>query len=436
MKNVDPTRLAIDGGTPVRTKPLPWELPGAHWMGKEELGLVSRVVKAKSPFRFYGPDLQHMVDTLEKEFARKLGRKYALAVSCATAGLHVALGAMGIGPGDEVLLPGFLWVSCISAVVRLGAIPRMVDIDETFCMDPQDLERKITPRSRAVLLVHMSGAPGAVDRIAEICRQRGLKLVEDCAQSAGAKFKGKYTGSFGDVGVFSFQLNKNMSSGEGGMIVTDDERLFKRCFALHDLGYARNEQGRLDFSDPNYQLWGVGARMGELAGAVALGQFRKLDRIVGSMRKSKWAIRRQLAKVPGLKFRNILDPKGDSSPFLIMLFDEPDLARRFTKAVQAEGIVGVPGSAVCLHTEQFGLHWYYNNVSLVNRASISRDGWPWTHPANAFALDYNYNRGALPKCDELSERGCLLSIASKLTAKDVADIVAAVKKVAAKLLPA
>lgn len=434
MKNQSQAKLAIDGGKPVRAKPLPWELPGAHWMGKEELALVSKVVKARSPFRFYGFDLQHMVDTLEKEFAKKMGAKYALAVSSATAGLHVALAALGIGPGDEVLLPGFLWVSCISAVVRLGAIPRFVDIDETFCMDPADLEKKITKHTKAVLLVHMSGAAGAVDRIAQICKKNNIKLLEDCAQCTGGSFKGKRVGTFGDIAVYSFQLNKNMTSGEGGMIITSNERLYKRCFALHDLGYARNAAGRLDFSDPEYQLWGVGTRMGELPGAMALAQLRKLDKITGAMRKAKWTIRKQLSKVPGLKFRTILDPKGDTGPFLLTLFDTPEMAKAFTKALQAEGIKGCEGSGVCLSTDQFGLHWYYNNASLVRKTSNSPEGLPWTHPANAFAKGYTYGLGTLPNADKLSQRGCLLAIASCLTAQDIKDIVTAYKKVAAALL--
>jgi len=188
-------RLAIDGGTPVRTEPLPWELPGAHWIGAEELQLVSRVVEAGSPFRYYGLDPQHMVDRLEEGYRRRLGRAYALAVGSGTAGLHVALGALGIGPGDEVLLPGYMWVSCISAVVRLGAIPRLVDIDETFCMDPADLRGKIGPRSKAVLLAHMSGAPGRVDEILQVARTAGIPVVEDVAQANGARLHGRHAGS-------------------------------------------------------------------------------------------------------------------------------------------------------------------------------------------------------------------------------------------------
>ena len=425
--------LAIDGGEPVRTAPLPWELPGAHWMGDEEAELVTRVVRAGSPFRYYGLDLQHMVDRLEAAYRERLGRAFALGVGSATAGLHIALAALGVGPGDEVLLPGYLWVSCISAIVRLGAIPRLVDIDDTFCMAPADLRRKLSARTKAVLLVHMSGAPGRLDELMDIVRAAEVPLVEDAAQANGASFQGRPVGSFGDLAVFSFQLNKNISSGEGGMIVCDDERLYKRCFALHDLGYARDAVGRLDPAQEAYQLWGVGSRMSELCGAVALAQLGKLDRITSAMRTAKWAIREALEDLPGVSFRQIVDPDGDTGPFLITTYESPQRCRRFTEALRAEGIRGGEGSLVCLPMEAWGLHWYFNNPSLTNRRSLSADGWPWTLPANGFAAAYDYRRGALPRADDLAARGALLAIASCLRTQDVADIVRAFRKVAAAL---
>ncbi len=426
--------LAIHGGTPVRTEPIPWELPGMHWIGQEEAELVADVVKRKSPFRYYGPDLGHMADTLEKEFAGRLGRKYALATASASAALSCAMAALEIGPGDEVLIPGYLWVSCISAVVRAGGIPRLVDIDDTFCVSPEDLARKITPRSKALLLIHMSGAPGDLDPIFEITRKAGLRVVEDGAQSNGSTYKGKPIGSFGDIGLFSFQLNKNMTSGEGGILVTDDEHLYKRCFAAHDMGYARNAQGRLDPLEEKYQLWGMGARMSELCAAMALAQHRKLGKIVGAMHHAKYTIKNELEKIDGLKFRRIVDPEGDSGPFLIVTLPSAPLSKSFAEALEAEGIRGPEGSCAFIHMEGWHYHWHWNNVSLVNRRSLSSTGWPWTAPENAFAKDYSYARGTLPNCDDLASRSLLLTIASCLTDKDVNDIVEAYSKVAEALL--
>ncbi|MER1967190.1 aminotransferase class I/II-fold pyridoxal phosphate-dependent enzyme [Castellaniella sp. GW247-6E4] len=431
---LDDGRLAIDGGTPVRTRPLPWELPGTHWIGEEERELVERVILARSPFRFYGPDLQGMVDTFENEWKTAFGHRHALGVSSGTAALSIAMSALEIGPGDEVMVPGYLWVSCVSAIVRAGAIPRLVDIDDTFCLDPEDLERKIGPHTRAVLCVHMSGAPGRIDRIARFCRDRGLALIEDCAQAAGASFNGTSVGRFGDIGIFSFQLNKNMTSGEGGMVVCQDDTLFRRIVALHDLGYPRTSAGRLDTNDPNIQLWGVGARMHELTGAMALAQLRKLPRVTSAMRSAKWRIREALEGTPGLAFRRILDPGGDTGPFLLMSLPDEALAARFVSALRAEGIAGPAGSLACLTMREWGLHWYSNIPSLVNRRSNSRDGHPWTHPANAFAKDYDYRAGVLPGCDALHANGALLTIASSLSDEDVEDISTAMRKVAAGVL--
>lgn len=433
-RHLHANRLAIDGGTPVRSDPLPWELPGAHYIGEEELELVSRVVKARSPFRFYGPDPQHMVDTLEREWCETFGHKHALGVSSGTAALAIAMAALGVGPGDEVLLPGYLWVSCVSAVVRSGAIPRLVDIDETFCIDPEDLKRKIGPNSRAVLCVHMSGAPGRIGEIAEICRERGLGLVEDCAQAAGASVGGMPVGRFGDIAIYSFQLNKNMTSGDGGLMVCQDDALFRRIVALHDLGYARTASGRLDTSDEDCQLWGMGARMSELAGAMALAQMRKLPAITGAMRGSKWRIRSALADVPGLTFRDVPDPDGDTGPFLLMILPDEAASDRFVAALRAEGISGPDGSLACLTMREWGLHWYFNIPSLVHKRSNARDGFPWTHPENAFAAGYDYHHGALPGCDDLHARGAILTIASNLGERDETDIITAIKKVAEALL--
>lgn len=426
--------LALEGGTPVRTVALPWEFPGAHWISDEELELVTRVIKSHSPFRFYGPDAQHMVETLEKEWCDTFGHTHALGVSSGTAALGIAMSALNIGPGDEVLVPGYLWVSCVSAVVRAGAIPRLVEVDDTYCLNPADLEAKIGPHTRAVLCVHMSGAPGRIQDIADICRRHGLALIEDCAQAAGASSNGTPVGRFGDIGIFSFQLNKNLTAGDGGMVVCEDDALFRRVVALHDLGYPRNDAGRLDTSDENTQLWGMGARMSELAGAMVLAQLRKLPAITRAMRTSKWRIRAALEGTPGLRFRHVPDPEGDSGPFLLMQLPSEALAQRFAQALQAEGIRGPEGSLTCVPMRGWGLHWYSNIPSLVHKRSNSRDGFPWTHPANAFASDYHYGLGTLPATDTLHANGVLLSIASTLSDEDVNDIITAMQKVSRALL--
>ncbi len=429
-------KLAVEGGRPVRSRLMPPEFPGVPFFGEKELEYVTRVVKARNPFRFYGPDLQHMCDRFEEEFARQRGVKYALGVSSGTEALYTSLAAMGVGPGDEVLLQGYLWTSCINAVVRLGAIPRMVDIDDTFTMDPEDLKRKISPRSKVVLIVHMSGAAGNIEPVLEIARKNDLLVLEDCAQANGAKLKGRYIGTFGDMAIFSLQINKNITAGEGGVVTTNDDHLYKRAFAAHDLGYARDNKGHLmeTCEDVRYQFWGAGARMSELTGAVALAQLEKIGRITSSMRDAKWTIRRQLEEIPGLGFRRILDPEGDSGSFLITIYPDASTCARFTEALRAEGIRGEGETNICLTLEEWGLHWFFNNLSLVNKRSISPSGWPWTLEENAFSRDYSYERKTLPRCDDLASRSMLLMIPSRMGDEEIRDIGAAFKKVAGRLL--
>lgn len=425
---------AIHGGRPARTAPLPWELPGSHWMGQEEIDGATKVLTSRSPFRYYGPKLEHMVDRLEEAFAARLGRKYALGTASGTAALSCAFAALRIGPGDEVLIPGYLWVSCVGAIVRAGAIPRLVDIDDTFCVSPEDMANKIGPRTKALLLIHMSGAPGNLDAIMAIARESGIKVVEDCAQANGASYKGRPVGTFGDIAIFSFQLNKNMTAGEGGILVCDDEKLYKRSFAAHDMGYARNAEGRLDWTDDRYQLWGLGARMSELAGAVALAQLQKLDKITAAMHKSKYAIREELASIAALQPRRIVDPDGDTAPFFIVTLPTPETCQQFYAALEAEGIRGPEGSMACIPMERWGLHWHWNNRSLVEKRSQDSSGRPWTDPLNDFARDYCYERGVLPNCSDLASRSVLLTIASCLTDQDVEEIILAYRKAAAATL--
>src|ERR1022692_3526698 len=224
-------KLAIEGGKPVRTEPLPLEFPGVHHMDEEEVEAATRVLKSRSPFRYYGIDLQGEVEAFESEFASFLGVGHAIAVNSGTAALHTALSALGVGPGQEVIVPAYMWVSVLAAVVNHGAIPVLADIDETFCFDPADVERRITARTKGIIMVHMSGAPGDLAKIQSTARKHDLWLLEDCAQCNGGSFQGQKVGTFGDMAIFSFQMNKNMSAGEGGCVVTNDRRLYQRAEA-------------------------------------------------------------------------------------------------------------------------------------------------------------------------------------------------------------
>ncbi len=429
MSTVDRFKaLAIHGGSPVRTLPLPLEFPGVHFMDQEEEDAVLRVIRSRSPFRFYGMDLRHEAAGFEREFAEFLGVRHAVAVGSGTGALHTALGALGVGPGQEVIVPAYLWVSIIAAVVNRGAIPVFADIDQTFCLDPADVARKITPRTSGIVMVHMSGAPGNVQEVLKVARAHDLFLVEDCAQCAGGSIGGRKVGAFGDMAIFSFQMNKNMTSGEGGCVVTGDLQLHRRAVACHDLGYPRNDEGRMMFDLPDLQLWGMGCRMDELRAAVLRAQLRKLPHITAAMRGSKYRIRAAIEKFSCVTLRSIQDPAGDTGAFLITTYRDAATAQKARDALRAEGIRTAPQGVSNILMTEWGLHLYYNNLSLLKRASIDGKGFPWNLAENSGSA-VEYGKGLCPVADSLFERSVLLAIPSCLTTRDEDDIIAAFEKV-------
>jgi 8-amino-3,8-dideoxy-alpha-D-manno-octulosonate transaminase len=409
---------------------LPNEWPGSYFIGEEEIEAVNRVLVARSPFRFYGHDLQHYADRTEDLFKERLGRKHALVVSSGTAALHVAMAAADVGPGDDVLLPGYLWVACLTSIVRAGGIPRLVDIDQSFTMDPDDLLRKITPRTKAVLVVHMNGATGDIARIREICTQHKLLLIEDVAQANGATFRGKPLGSFGDLSMFSFQYNKNITSGEGGLVTADDDALFNRAWGYHDLGYGRNEAGRLELQGGS---WGLGVRMSEVVAAVLYAQVQKLDRIVGAMRERSRQLYEGLGQIRGVQTRRLPDPEGDSGSFVILTFQDRELATQIVKKTRAAGVRPGAWGFGNIRVADFMMHIYHHNVSLVEKRGVNSSGQPWTDPRNAFAQELSYQQGALPQLDDLSERSVLIPVAPVLTQETCERIIHIYQAAAAEL---
>ncbi len=420
--------LALAGGEPVRKEPLPLEFPGAHWMDEREIEAVLRVLRSRSLFRYYGLDLQAEAESFEREFAAFLGSRYALAVTSGTGALHVALSALGVGPGQEIIVPAYLWVSVLASVVNHGAIPVLADIDDTFCLDPNDVEKRITPRTRGIIMVHMSGAAGDVEAIQSIARRRGLFLLEDCAQCLGGSIGPRKVGTFGDMGIFSFQLNKNMTSGEGGVVVTNDEKLYRRAVACHDLGYARDAAGRLILDQPELHLWGRGYRMDELRAAILRVQLEKLPAILAAMRRSKYRIRSALEQFPKVQLRRILDPAGDTGCFLITTYPDPATAQAVQQALRAEGLLTHPQGLTNVLMKDWGLHLYHNNLSLVEHSSVDPGGFPWKLSENAGSAR-NYGKGACPQADSLFERSILLAIPSCLREGDEQDIIRAFEKV-------
>ncbi|MGB8479646.1 MAG: DegT/DnrJ/EryC1/StrS family aminotransferase [Acidobacteriaceae bacterium] len=421
-------KLAIDGWVPVRRDPLPLEFPGIHYMDDEEIDAALRVLRSRSPFRYYGVDLQGEVQAFETEFAAFLGISHCLAINSGTGALHTALAALGVGPGQEVIVPAYLWVSVAAAVVNLGAIPVLADIDDTFCMDGGSLETKITPRTSGVIFVHMSGAPGDVAAIRQVTERHRLFLLEDCAQCAGGSIAGKRVGTFGDMAIFSFQMNKNMTSGEGGCLMTNDARLYNRAVACHDTGYARGSDGRALFDELDLCLWGRGYRLDEMRAAILRVQLRKLPTVIRHMNRSKYRIRHALEAYPGIHLRKIADPQGDTGSFLVTTYPSPETATRINQALRAEGIVTLPQGVNNIVMTHWGLHIYYNIPSLVQKTGVDKRNSPWSLAENKESHT-EYGKGTCLVADGLFERTILLAIPSCLTDQDEQDIIHAFDKV-------
>lgn len=428
MQDAKDMKPVVEGGTPARSAPLPLEFPGAQHYDQEEVDAVVRVLQSRSPYRYYGLDHQREVESFEKEFAALMGVPHAVAVSSGTGALHVALSALGVGPGQEVIIPAYMWVSVIAAVVNHGAIPVLADIDETFGLNPASVEKQITPRTAGIIAVHMSGAPINIQEILKVARAHNLFLLEDCAQCCGGRVGGQAVGTFGDMGIYSFQLNKNMTSGEGGCVVTRDERLYQRAVAAQDLGYGRDAKGRLIQNDPSLRFWGRGYRMDELRGAVLRVQLRKLPRVIESMHRSKYRIRKALEAHPAVQLRRVIDPAGDTGCFLITTYPDAATAREVCSALRAEGIHTYPQGTSNLVMTDWGLHLYSNNASLLQRASVDAGGFPWKLAENA-ASHPSYDYGTCPAADSLFERSIIIAIPSCLTARDEDEIILAFEKV-------
>lgn len=345
-------KLAMDGGTPVRTTPLPSTYMGASVMGEEEMELLREVVEKGLPFRAYGDGSPHMVNDFEKEARKYFGVKYALGTSTGSGSFYSVMAGIGAGPGDEVIIPSFGWYTDFEAVAVSGALPVFADIDKSLCMGPDDLERKITKQTKAVMVVYFQGGTNNVDRIAEIAKKHNIKFIEDCAQAFGVTYKGRKVGSIGDAGVFSLQINKIVTTGDGGLLITNDARIFERSVRYHDLGFVRPAMlEQLGGKTQEEPFCGLQFRMNEMSGAVALAQLRKLDSLIleKTRRNYKYLKNKVLSECKGMKLRISGDSDGDAGTTFYMDFDTPERGSWFSKAISAEGIrVGPPSGCMNL----------------------------------------------------------------------------------------
>ena len=326
-------RLARDGGPPARTRPEPPMFPGGMEIGEEEVEAVTRVLRSKNVFRYYGVgDGPQEVATFEREFATHLGATHALAVNAGSSALICGLIGAGVGQGDEVIIPAYTWNATANAVLATGAIPVLAEVDDSLTLDPVDVAAKITPETKAVLPVHMRGAPAAMDALTAIARDHELALIEDVCQAAGATFNGKRLGTFGDAGAFSLQFNKIITTGEGGVLITNRDDVYDMAIDVHDCaGSVRRGIGLPQF--PGYNF-----RASELQGAVARVQLGRLDGLLQRMRANQTWLAERVAELPGLTLRRGTDEGGDAGICLIAFAETAALAADAVDALKAEGV--------------------------------------------------------------------------------------------------
>jgi dTDP-4-amino-4,6-dideoxygalactose transaminase len=300
-------------------RPRPQVGLGRLWTGAEELENVRCVLERQVLNRFAAGENSYAA-RFEAQLTAVMDVKYALAVSNGTGALEIALGALGVGPGDEVLLPAWSWTSCFTAIVRVGARPVLTEVDRSLCFEPAEIRRKATSRTKAVLVVHFQGVPANMDMIMAEANRAGLPVIEDCAESIGALYHGRRVGSIGRIGTYSLQHWKTISCGEGGAVVTSDPELFERAVRMHDIGMYRPAfHDRLKPSGKSF--CGSQFRMSELTAAVAVAQLGKLDRIREHCRTLQSAFIERLGRLEGIEPRPVNDPAGESGIECYLLFD-------------------------------------------------------------------------------------------------------------------
>jgi len=315
-------------------------MAGREVFGAEEREAVIDVLNRGVLFRYGFPKERgevFKVREFEEAFSSYTGAGYSLGVSSGSSALKVALEALNLPPGKEVLTPCFTFVATIEAIEEAGFKPVLCDIDETFNISPEDIKRRITRDTVAIVPVHMMGACAAIDSIVEIAREKQLKVVEDTCQSTGASFTGKKLGTFGDMGCFSFDYVKVMTTGEGGMVVTDNRELYMQADAYHDHGHPHlPDTGR---GDERRARKGFNYRMNEIQGAIGLVQLNKMDHIVGKQRENKKTIKTEIENTGGMDFRRLLDGEGEIATFLTFLLPDKDKAERFKEKLKDYGTV-------------------------------------------------------------------------------------------------
>lgn len=417
--------LAINGGSPSRKRKDPPMFPGGMLIDEREEQAVLEVLRSKRLFRYYGPnETNSKVEEFEKQFATKAGVKYVLGLNSCTNALTVALLAAGVQPGDEVIVPAYTFIASAAAIVAANAIPVIVEIDDSFTIDPTEIEKNITAKTKAIMPVHMRGVPCDMDRIMDIAKRYNLKVIEDVAQANGGTYKGKALGSIGDAGCFSFQFHKVITAGEGGAITTNDKTLINRAKSLHDTGANwRNDDTVEDKSE--YPLFpGLNCRMNELVGAIMLVQLERRDELIDTMRNYAKQFCNAVQDLPGVQLRRSNDVDGDISLGVMLIMPSREKALEISSALKAEGIsAGAMGSKEVPDWHVY-MHWDH----ILNRRGNNDTGFPFT------LSERTYSKDMCPITLDLLGRVVQISVNPLISQEDVNETVEGLQKVLGQCL--
>jgi len=399
-------------------------MPGFEVFGEEEKREINEVLDTGVLFRYeFGEQRKgvYKVRGFEEKFAAYCGAGHAQAVTSGTAALKVALAALGVGAGDEVITQGFTFVATWEAILDAGAIPVFTEVDQTLNMDPADLEKKITDKTRAIIPVHMLGAQARITEIVAIADRRGIPVIEDTAQAAGGTLHGRHLGTFGACGTFSFDAVKTMTTGEGGMIITDDEKIWRQMSEYHDHGHdhAVNPGGR---GGEGRSFIGFNYRMMELQGAIGLAQLAKLDSMIAAQKKNKAALKAAAARIPGVTFRHLPDEQGDTATFFAFFLPDAEKAKAVNQVLRAN-------NAGAISFAENTWHYYPNWEHLINGSTLAREGWPFKGCQGRQRVVYD--PGALPASAAIMSRLLVYQVPIKMGESRLAEMTAALEKAAA-----
>ncbi|MBN1992420.1 MAG: aminotransferase class I/II-fold pyridoxal phosphate-dependent enzyme [Anaerolineae bacterium] len=337
--------------------------------GQEELEAIGKVIEAGWLFRYGGePNSLHQVEQFEQKFAARMQSPYAVAVTGGTAALVCALVGLGIGPGDEVIVPGYTFIATAAAVVEARAVPVIVEIDETLTLDVNDVRRKITPHTKAIIPVHMAGIPCNLDPLLELAREHNLYVIEDACQAVGGAYKGRPLDSLGDAGAFSLNFYKIIGVGEGGVAVTQNRAVYDRMRMHHDCGVSFWGE---DIPEDKPVIPGINYRMNEVLGAFALVQLGRLDSFLAGMRPIKQRVHDTVAG--SLTPAPTNDLEGDCGTTLHFQFDTVETAARFEALLNERNL----GAVRPINT---GRHIYANWEFIMNKANVSPQWNVWGPP--------------------------------------------------------